>query len=781
MAVSLTWQGHVDTDLDFSEFFSHDHTYVLRFMPQFPHAYEGPMIAENGTGMLVIGQGHFAASPSSQTKLLLAVGVMQQVFPATLNAGEWHHLALSVVVGVRDRVFTLFLDGSPLGSPLMVASTGLSLPQGKVRFGKRTSGQTVNGQNAQFYGLLDDVAVFKLALNATQIQSLMATAHLTGNEAGLLAGYNFQTGQPARLARPFTLSGGAEAISVSANRNSVADAGLLPMPTQQQVMDLPFPPGEAWFVIQGNDDPTGSHSGLASFCWDLMIADHSQNGIYPNGSNGAPFYACAPGTVATVQQGGVSGNGNPPNHVEIQQAANEICAYLHLQHNQSQVAVGDHVGMGKKLSLTGDTGVGAGAFHVHVAVTDMLDGTPGFVTFPVAFNDYEVRVGSVWQTVSRGRPSQGDVLRIPPTPQFRPDGFGIHGAVARDANTLDVVATDVTGRCWRAKWIPGAFAKNWDRWRPILNGLSTAHTPVSVVARATTKLDVFVAGSDGHTYTAAWDKDRVNEQWRGWWNILTGAIPSGGTVSGVSRDPGKLDIFLVSNDGGVYTAAWDRDVANQAWRGWWPIGSLVAKPGSPVAVVSRDPNKLDIFVAGSDGKTYTAAWDAQQANGQWRGWWNILTGAIPSGGTVSCVSRDPGKLDIFLVSNDGGVYTAAWEQDVANQTWRGWWRIGNLVAKPGSPVAVVSRDPNKLDIFVAGSDGKTYTAAWDAQQANGQWRGWWNILTGAIVPGSAVAAASRDPGKLDIFIVSTDGAIYTAAWDGNVANGAWQGWWKIGI
>jgi hypothetical protein len=327
--------------------------------------------------------------------------------------------------------------------------------------------------------------------------------------------------------------------------------------------------------------------------------------------------------------------------------------------------------------LTGDTGVGAGAFHVHLAVTDMPDGTPGFVTFPVAFNDYEVRVGSAWQTVSRGRPAQGDVLRIPAAPRFQPQGLGIHGAVARDSNSLDVVATDAARRCWRAKWIPGAFARNWDRWRPVLNGISTATTPVSVVARAATKLDVFVAGSDGQTYTAAWDKDRVNEQWRGWWNVLTGAIPAGGTVSGVSRDPGKLDIFLVSNDGGIYTAAWDRDVANQAWRGWWRIGNLTAKPGAPVAAVARDSAKLDIFVAANDGKTYTAGWDPNIANGAWQSWQNILTGAIAPGSAVAAVSRDPNKLDIFIVSTDGAVYTAAWDRNVANGTWQGWWRIGS--------------------------------------------------------------------------------------------------------
>jgi hypothetical protein len=151
-------------------------------------------------------------------------------------------------------------------------------------------------------------------------------------------------------------------------------------------------------------------------------------------------------------------------------------------------------------------------------------------------------------------------------------------------------------------------------------------------------------------------------------------------------------------------------------------------------------------------------------------------GSDSGGGTITAVSRDANKLDIFIVSIDGGIYTAAWDHLVAN----GQWRIGSLAAKPGAPVAGVSRDANKLDIFVAGNDGKTYTAAWDQNVASGQWRGWWNILTGAIQPGSPIAAVSRDPNKLDIFIVSTDARIWTAAWDHNVANGQWQGWWRIG-
>jgi hypothetical protein len=353
-------------------------------------------------------------------------------------------------------------------------------------------------------------------------------------------------------------------------------------------------------------------------------------------------------------------------------------------------------------------------------------------------------------------------------------------AVVSHQDRLSVFATDTAGEIHSGFWQQNMLDGEWRSWWSVLGGKDINGASVAAVARDANKLDIFTAGTDGRTYTAAWDFNVTDAQWRGWWNILTGAIPPGGAVTAISRDPNKLDVFIVSNDGGIYTAAWDQNVSNGQWRGWWRIGNLVAKPGSTVSVVSRDPNKLDIFVVGSDGKAYTAAWDQFVSNGQWRGWWNILTGVAPAGGIITAVSRDPGKLDVFLVSTDGGIYTAAWDQAVANGEWRGWWRILNGAAQPGDAVAAVSRDPQKLDVFVIGTDDGIYTAAWDQAVANGEWRGWWRIPGGAAKTGSGVAAVSRDANKLDVFIVGQDGGIWTAAWDQDVSNAQWRGWWHVG-
>jgi len=750
-------------------------------MPQFPDSYEGPLVAENGSGTFVFGMGDYSAAPKGQTKLMLAVGSQQLDAPVSLAPATWRHAAVTVEVTGSARVHRVFVDGAQVGSSLTFPSSN-SPATGTLRVGKRTSGMTVNGRNGQFYGLVDDVGVFTRRLSAQELAALASADGLTGKEPDLLAGVAFRPGRRrATLGATTSLHGAARIVATSPDRDSQADAASLPLPTAHEPMDLPFPPGEAWKVIQGVDFQGGSHQGYACFCWDFVVADHPQAGEYPDGSDGAPFYAAAPGTVVTVRESAPSGTSQSSNYVEVEQATDEYCAYLHLRQDTALPKVGDHVAAGALLALTGDTGVEVGAHHPHVAVTDAPDQTPGFVTFPVAFRDYQVRSGDDnWTDVARGMPLNGQVVRNPPTPTFHRAGLSVASVVARSPNDLDVVATDASGRAWRTHWTPGRYDANWDRWRPVLGDIATPGTPPSLVSLDPHRLDVFASSSDGRTFTGAWDDRVASGVWRGWWNIQTGHIVPGGAVTAVSRAPNKLDVFHVSNDGHIYTAAWDHHVADGKWRGWWRIGNLKAKPGSPVSVVARDDHKLDIFVASADGTTWTAAWDRDAADGTWRGWWNIQTGHIPAGGTVTAVSRAPNKLDVFHVSNDGGIYTAAWDNDVADSKWRGWWRIGNLKAKPGAPVSVVARDDHKLDVFVAGADGKTWTAAWDRDAADGTWRGWWNIQTGHIRPGSAVAAVSRAPTKLDIFIVSKDNQVYTAAWDHHVADGTWRGWWKIG-
>ena len=144
------------------------------------------------------------------------------------------------------------------------------------------------------------------------------------------------------------------------------------------------------------------------------------------------------------------------------------------------------------------------------------------------------------------------------------------------------------------------------------------------------------------------------------------------------------------------------------------------------------------------------------------------------------MARAPGKLDVFSVRNDGAISGAAWDHQMAGGEWQGWWSVAGGETLPGTPVTAVSRHPDRLDVFVVGKDGGVYTAAWDQHVAGGQWRGWRRVRDLTAFQGSAVAAVARDPEKLDIFAVRTDGQMSAAGWDHEAANGEWQGWWRIG-
>jgi len=347
------------------------------------------------------------------------------------------------------------------------------------------------------------------------------------------------------------------------------------------------------------------------------------------------------------------------------------------------------------------------------------------------------------------------------------------GAVSRSTDHLDIFVTDRAGVIWTAAWEPD-FTDWWHGWWQLNGGRGAPGSPIHGVSRSTDKLDVFVTGTDARIYTAAWEPD-FTDWWHGWWSLNAGVTALRGHITVVSRNTDKLDAFVVGTDGRVYTAAWEPGFTDW-WHGWWPIGDIRVPPGSMVGAVSRSPDKLDIFVTDINGVIQTAAWEPDFTDG-WHGWWELNGGRAAPGAPVTAVSRSLDKLDVFVVGADGGIWTAAWEPDFTDW-WHGWWRIGSVAAPQGAFVGAVSRSTDKLDIFVTDSNGVIQTAAWEPDFTD-WWHGWWELNGGRAAPGAAVNAVSRSTDKLDAFVIGTDGRVWTAAWEPDFTDW-WHGWWPIG-
>ncbi len=445
LAAALGWRGCVDTDLEFSEFFNQNHTVMAWFMPQYPTAYAGPIVANNGSGTYFIGQGAFRANNGGgiggATKLLVKIGNATAYYTTPLVPGEWHHLAVVCDGGY----YRLYLDGVYMCRDMFegdlfcdaIPTTGLPSGSSTLRIGMPASG------SAQFYGLVDDVGVFNKALTTAEIQNIVAAERLSGSESGLLAGYVFETTKPdgnplpPKLSRTYSMANeGAPGlvpsfkVVVSTGRDNSVDSLFLPDPVQQAYRRLPFAPGVELLVLWGISTPNSSHNDYANFCWDFVLAPGGASTQFQNGRNttcGEPVYASADGTVETEwtdEPGqpapGCTNNGNSidgQNSIAMIEAPGERGSYLHLQTGSIDAAMNNMGFLWLPFPIIQGDQIGAVGTrcadncHLHTAVG--TDDYGSYVTIPTGFSHYEVSYnqGQTWQYIEFGVPQTGDWVR----------------------------------------------------------------------------------------------------------------------------------------------------------------------------------------------------------------------------------------------------------------------------------------------------------------------------------------------------------------------------------
>jgi hypothetical protein len=327
---------------------------------------------------------------------------------------------------------------------------------------------------------------------------------------------------------------------------------------------------------------------------------------------------------------------------------------------------------------------------------------------------------------------------------------------------------------------------------------------ITAVARAPGNLDLFVIGNDGgagttngHAWTTAWTN---GIGWNPDWGPIQGqAVFDYATqkIAAVARSPGNLDLFVIGNEGHVWTTAWSSSVPAPGWNADWvrvPGAATFDLNTQHVAAVSRAPDHLDLFVIGNDGGVGTTnghVWTTAWTNGiGWNPDWGPIQGqAVFDYATqkIAAVARSPGNLDLFVIGNEGHVWTTAWSSNVPAPGWNADW-----VRVPGAAtfdlntqdVAAVSRTPDNLDLFVIGSDGGVGTTnghVWTTAWTNGiGWSPDWRPLPGVTVFDRAtqkIAAVARSPGNLDLFVIGNEGHVWTTAWSSNVPTPGWNADW----
>ena len=628
MALSLTWGGRADTNVAFSEFFAGNHTVAVRFMLQFVHVYTGPMVAVHGSGVYFIGTT-YAGGVNDRLTIRVGAGTLDVPIAAGFK-GAWHHVAV-----VRNGpTCTVYVDGASKGT-LTIASS--NHPSGTIRLGRSDE------IHEQFYGLLDDVAVFTAAMPAADVATLAAAKTLTGKEPHLHAGFVFGDGVagglPAALSRPVAYVPGARNVAVSNNRDSAADRKQLPLSLVSH-MRLPFAQGQIANVVQAFADETISHSGYAAFCYDFTFPSEDINGYV--------FRASSPGRVAHVWEGGPNTNQGPSNFVTVQQGGGEFCDYLHLQQDSAVVTAGQGVGYGADLAKVGRSGTGGP--HLHQALTNLGEHTTNrahFVTIPLPFCNYEYsdNQGASWHHVIRGYLEKNQWVRSPaPASPVR------YTAAWTPATTGEYQMYDVPYATYRAR-----YDELWPQgWR--LHSLS-----IVVVNNVPLYTAVWRPGSGGeyqiYDVPYAQYRARYDELWpQGWRLKLLTRYAIGGQI--------RYTAAWIPGSGGEYQI-YDAPYAQYRARydELWPQGWRL--------------KLIDVIDVNGTAR-YTAAWEPSTV-GEYQ-----LYGATYAQfkGRYDQLWADGWRLKFISTYNSGGPrLTVAWRQTREPEYWVHSWEYADLRAR----------------------------------------------------------------------------------------------------
>jgi len=236
----------------------------------------------------------------------------------------------------------------------------------------------------------------------------------------------------------------------------------------------------------------------------------------------------------------------------------------------------------------------------------------------------------------------------------------------------------------------------------------------------------------------------------------------------VAWGPNRLDVFVIGTDRALYHKWWNGTAWGPSLTGYEGQGGIIV---SDPEAVSWGPNRLDVFVLGTDRAMYHKWWDGSA-------WGPSLTGYEGQGGIIvsrpRVVSWGANRLDAFVIGTDSALYHKWWNGSAWGPSLTGYEGMGGTII--GDPEAV-SWGQNRLDVFVLGTDLAVYHKWWNGTA-------WGPSLTGYESQGGVCMTSPKavcwGPNRIDLFVLGTDSALYHKAWNGSAWLPSLTGWESLG-
>jgi hypothetical protein len=487
---------------------------------------------------------------------------------------------------------------------------------------------------------------------------------------------------------------------------------------------LPSPPQEfadrvIWSVANPNNDPTCSGS--------LVLNNWALTASHCTGQNMRVMYNksctsnadCARGTICT-DHGWCGANvvGQYVNGSVAPGGGFNQVTLVHLDRpfllpgNSSRYSIAQQFYVGTKASLFGKklTIVGYGGSM-----------QPGAVTGDATYGIFDVvNVGTTWSYIT-----SGGAQSIRDGDSGGPGYLNLNGinyvtgpTVAADQSQHDI--PEVYG------WLDNVLFENPKILRSGAQALAMAGT-------ANGAAQVYL--SNGTYYYSQCDAEPCDS--RGQWSTPGPFLFGGsGYAPAMAMDGNTAQVYVPQGDG-----LHQYSNIKGAFLGDTNLGGACAGPAAADSRPATNPPVMDVLCNGTDGTLNIL----QRESWGWNGWYSlgVPSGGIRSGTAPAVVSRDAGTTQVFVVGNDGQVWTRVGL--VATASWSDWAALGGSNLRS---VAATSYGSNHVDVIAVDSSGNLQHRVWA-----GDWNQAWTPITRGLWSSAVPPYAASYSGKLGVMNV----------------------------
>ena len=290
-------------------------------------------------------------------------------------------------------------------------------------------------------------------------------------------------------------------------------------------------------------------------------------------------------------------------------------------------------------------------------------------------------------------------------------------------------------------------------WTSLSGGLRGSTNPV-VIANDDGRLQVFVVGTNNQLYYKT-QTSPGSSTWSSSWTSLGGGIKADTSPAVERNSDGRLQVFVVGTNNALYYKTQTSPGSN-TWSGWNFLGGGIAQGSSPEVAINSD-GRLQVFVVGTNSALYYKTQTSSGSN-TWSSSWTYLGGGIKADTTPAVARNNDGRLQVFVVGTNNQLYYKT-QTSPGGSTWSSSWTSLNGGLRDSTDPVVIASSDGRLQVFVVGTNNQLYYKT-QTTPGGSTWSSSWTSLGGGLRSNTDPAAIANSDGRLQVFVVGTNNALY---------------------